>query len=460
MEVPDPDLVEFACMAHDIGHPPFGHVGETELNNVVNEHIHKIYQHSVNSSNDKPDNGKQEVWDSSAIANLGGFEGNPQSFRIVTRLAHKWIKGDGDTQQVFDDRSSRKLPTQWFGLDITAASMDAVSKYPWYRTDEKQSKWGVYGEPNDDSSDRAMLYWARDKLQAKLADNITQDFESYKKARSFECQLMDWCDDVTYAVHDVEDFFQIGLIPLHLIFGTPVPPPPIGILRNINPDVAEGPLSHEIYQEFVKKGRESVEWVSFREYVKKKWTDKGRTDIDDDYLDHIRSTLLKAGDGLSIGKAPEDSAFDRRMSHYRANQLIQHFIRGVSFEGTPMLHNGMLKLSDSIEEEKILRDQCSLLKELVWRYVIESPSLATHQAGQRKIVRNLFLVHRTEINLLPRQYQDLIEGNGSGYKGKYAEEYAKIRVAADYVSSLTEPHAISLHNRLMGSELGGFRTLT
>ena len=62
---PDPDLVEFACLAHDIGHPPFGHAGEHEMHKTLNELAGSGLE-------------------------FGGFEGNPQSFRIVTRLAHKW----------------------------------------------------------------------------------------------------------------------------------------------------------------------------------------------------------------------------------------------------------------------------------------------------------------------------------------------------------------------------------
>lgn len=88
----NPDVVEAACLAHDLGHPPFGHVAEEVLNELS--------------------------------YHFGGFEGNAQSFRIVARLASR----------------SR----DYTGLDLTRATLAATLKYPWYRGEnvEKPKKWG------------------------------------------------------------------------------------------------------------------------------------------------------------------------------------------------------------------------------------------------------------------------------------------------------------------------------
>lgn len=139
IKAPDPDLVEFACLAHDIGHPPFGHAGESEIHRTLDE----IFAAADGAAAAK------KVAAENTLA-LGGFEGNPQSFRIVTRLAHKWLLSDG--------REAIDLPTDWFGLDLTAASMDAVSKYPWKRKTLDQRKWGAYG--SGEGSDWAALEWA------------------------------------------------------------------------------------------------------------------------------------------------------------------------------------------------------------------------------------------------------------------------------------------------------------
>src|SRR5205809_376743 len=96
----DPDVVEAACLAHDLGHPPFGHIAEHALNELADE--------------------------------IGGFEGNAQSFRIVTRLA---------------SRSPNHA-----GLDLTAATLAAVLKYPWQRggNPQKTNKWGAYDSETRD----------------------------------------------------------------------------------------------------------------------------------------------------------------------------------------------------------------------------------------------------------------------------------------------------------------------
>jgi len=131
----DPDLVETACLVHDLGHPPFGHNGE--------EALHK------------------------ASLDIGGFEGNAQTFRLLTRLESKTI------------RHGRSL-----GLNLTRATLDAATKYPW-GFDGKNPKFGYYQE------DKEIFDWVR--LEVKGQGKV------------FEAQVMDIADDIAYSVHDIED---------------------------------------------------------------------------------------------------------------------------------------------------------------------------------------------------------------------------------------------------------------
>jgi dGTPase len=141
----DPDLMEGACLAHDLGHPPFGHNGEDALNAVAEA--------------------------------CGGFEGNAQSFRLLVRLEAKTV-----------DATGRSV-----GLNLTRASLDAATKYPWSRAVNSR-KFGVYDD------DQEIFNWVR--LGAPAG------------AQSMEAQIMDWSDDVAYSVHDLEDALVTGHVKL------------------------------------------------------------------------------------------------------------------------------------------------------------------------------------------------------------------------------------------------------
>ncbi len=152
----DPDLVEAACLAHDLGHPPFGHTGEGALNEVTGE--------------------------------IGGFEGNAQNLRILTRLEAKVIGADG--------RSA--------GLNPTRALLDAATKYPWTRR-PGTSKFGAYAD------DVPVFSWLRIGAPAESAAATTATATAATTAaKCFEAQIMDWSDDVAYSVHDLEDAIYAG----------------------------------------------------------------------------------------------------------------------------------------------------------------------------------------------------------------------------------------------------------
>ena len=145
----DPDLVDTACLAHDLGHPPFGHNGEKALNE----------------------------W----ALDFGGFEGNAQTLRLLTRIEPKVFGDDGHS----------------FGLNLTRASLDASCKYPW--TQEAgvsepggRTKFGVY------ESDIPIFDWIR-----QGADD---------RRLCIEAQVMDLSDDIGYSVHDFEDAIVNGYI--------------------------------------------------------------------------------------------------------------------------------------------------------------------------------------------------------------------------------------------------------
>lgn len=334
----DPDAIEAACLAHDLGHPPFGHLAETELNDLLEK------------------------------AGFEGFEGNAQSFRILTKLSFR----------------KRGQP----GLNLTRATLNSCLKYPYLRTLAKEPKWGAY------QSDQPIFDWVRKGYRAGV--------------KSLEAEVMDWADDITYAIHDLEDFFRVGLIPLEQLRN-----PKAGVVRTFLDEA--GPK-----QKKTAKKQFETAFAQLRAFFPASSFAGSRLDV------------------IAI--------------HGWASAQIRTCIEAASIRG------------GSLQIESDAKAQVEVLQQLTSVFVINSPSLATLQRGQRETIRVLYTNlygwaksawgRPKEVSRLPRALREYLiaaerEGAASDQEMR-TPDHLIARAVVDYIASLTEEQAILLYQRLTG----------
>ena len=340
----DGDVVETACLAHDLGHPPFGHIAESELDSCARE-------------NDVSD----------------GFEGNPQSFRIVTRVA-------------IHDQSHP-------GLNLTSASLNALQKYPWSRgvAGKKNEKWGHY-------------YGDTDLFEFARARDPASD------RRSAEAEIMDWADDVAYSIHDVDDFYRAGIVPLDRI-------------------LAGG-----------------TETGSFLEKMKR----DGKLDDVEVASKFIAVLREKASNDLL-------KPFQGTTAQYRSLRLLETFLiqrfLGVTNAGDLRLQSeGASRLHIAAER----RREVKILKGLMQHYVYDAPSLVAQQYGQRRLIRQLFDIFLDAANgnapagILPAPFDERLKD----IKDDKEAPMERVRLVMDVIASMTEQQAVTYFARLTGNSFG------
>lgn len=348
------DVVEAAALVHDLGHPPFGHIAEEELDRIAREH-------------GAPD----------------GFEGNAQSFRIVTRLAaHR------DPQR----------EDGYVGLNLTRATLNAALKYPHVRAvrhpeSKAYRKFGAY------DSDRESLEFAR-----ALAPK--------GEAQSLEAAIMDYADDVAYSVHDLEDFFRAGLIP-----------------------IAQIAQSKDTLSRFLD------DWCNDR------GPDRAQVEKQRESLELMLRDLFPF-DGQY------DDSFDHRAALRTASSnLIQRYVWAV--EVAPAGADEPLVVPAEV------RLQLKFLQRFVWKYVIEHPRLATQQHGQRRIIRSLFdiylrAVKARDVALVPPLFHRGLRQLGAPRSERDRDQNTpdETRLAVDIVASFSDAQAVLLYRRLTGIATG------
>lgn len=393
----DADVVEAAGYAHDLGHPPFGHASE------------EVLDHIARSELGLPD----------------GFEGNAQTLRIL--LVSEARQPDYD------------------GVDLTAATIAAVAKYPWkripYEGDERHDdrikndrhyrlhwkKFGAY------QTEWPVLSSAREFLLK--GDDLPPSFND--NTQSLEASIMDVADDITYAVHDFEDFFLAGKIDARTV------------LDELNPHASGRTMLDTLANDLAS------------DYAG--WFDKKAFE---DAVGQLYDELRYAPKNLT-GR-PDEVAWIRKF----ASNLIGRYLGAVTIFHSPPWADGPF-----IQLGKPEWHHMQVLKHIGRHFVIERHDLALLQRGQQRILHTLVdmlyeWVHSSkDRNRLPPRllWEVQIAYSEAAYSNKPVEtRYVKTegsstpravrgsinRCILDFLCLLTDGQCVALHDKLSGRNLG------
>jgi len=335
-----PDIAETAALAHDLGHPPFGHNGERALAELS--------------------------------ADCGGFEGNAQTLRILTRLEAKTFGPHGSA-----------------GLNLTRATLDACTKYPWTHADAADPagvhadgspreirKFGVYDD------DLPVFEWLRSGVNGRR--------------QCVEAQVMDLADDVAYSVHDLEDGIVAGRVDLTSLDRGPV-------------------------------------WQAVRDWYV--------PSADDDRLDGVLDGLQRIG---SWPQTPYDAS-RRALAALKnlTSDLIGRFCGAVQTatfaagDGPFVRHRADLIVPETTALE------IAVLKGIAAHYVMRADDRVAPMERQRELLTDL-------VETLCDRGPDALDRPFADDWAEAVDDNARRRVVVDQVASLTDASAVRWHDRLVG----------
>ncbi|ONI71035.1 hypothetical protein ALI144C_51735 [Actinosynnema sp. ALI-1.44] len=386
----DVDVVEAAALAHDLGHPPFGHIGEITLDKVARGSLLRLSD---------------------------GFEGNAQTFRSVLL---------GETRSAAYD-----------GLDLTCATLLAIAKYPWVRESTLKDDHDARLKTNTDYRRRWRKFsvYRSEKNSFTRARAFLDEVRSFRpETQSLEASIMDVADDITYAIHDLEDFYLAGILDVRAVLDE---------LRRNEQD------------SLLRKLRARLK-LDYPDYYRRALFDRAVMVVQKE----LRSSFATKYDGglTTVGRA-----------RAAGSKLIGKYINSVHISEDVFWTHGPYVALKSPQWHEV-----QLLKEITKNFVITRPDIALLQRGQQRILRELvqYLLEwkdsKSDFKRLPRRLREeiIIAQNGHGRidstraygdllrvrgNGGFAPRGDANRCILDYLCTLTDGQCYALYYKLSGS---------
>ncbi|MEO6943678.1 MAG: dGTP triphosphohydrolase [Lacisediminihabitans sp.] len=395
-------VVQAAASAHDLGHPPFGHLGEQVLDRVARERL--------------------------GLAD--GFEGNAQTFRILTDLDNC-------------DASER-------GLNLTVAVKAAVLKYPWSRNDWRHEDAApAHQLPRGVGINREL---GAAKFSAYVLDaaELTEVKSRYpligEHQQTVECSVMDIADDIAYSVHDLDDFYRSGVLQYPTIAAE--------LDAWLDNQAAFSELDDAMLERTLRTRGHSLERAWRRTAQKDGW-------IADE--SEFRDAVLRVQEGLVEGllAIPFDGGIDaeRRVAAF-TRHWIDRLKGAIAVEASPNVRSGHVRLARDAWHDVVV------LKFVHTRFVLDRADLTIYQRGQARVLESLvegfhaWLADPNDAPRAPRRLLDSVEATIESYAElartnlEYGGDIIRLgraRAVIDYVASFTDAQAMSAAALLGGT---------
>ena len=366
----DARITAFAGLAHDLGHPPFGHNGENALDDCMKQ--------------------------------SGGFEGNAQTLRILTKLEKKSAE---DQHQIDENGNDNRI-----GLNLSFRSIASVLKYdrkiPISRNTDKPVVKGYYA--------------SEESIVQKVKESVAPNLGKKEKFKTIECHLMDLADDIAYSTYDLEDSFKAGfLTPLTILASPP-----------------------ELLERVSRQIRKRTELKLDREDVMEVLYDTFTSAILPSYEDVPVDRITEAAAIKIAAEAysqSNDAAGDGTIRVSLTSDLITFLMSGVKVSPNFEIPS----MSKAYFDDDTLK-RVEVLKTYTYEATIMSSRLKVAEHRGYEIVQSIFegIVSDGGKYLMPDDFRRAYEN--------FDDEVDKKRVICDFIAGMTDRYAIEFYARLRG----------
>ncbi len=375
------DLVEFCALAHDLGHPPFGHQGEQQLDDCLIEQ--------------------------------GGFEGNAQTLRILSKVEKKII-----ASQLIGDKDNR------VGLNLCYRSLAGILKYD-NEIPVRKSDREAYATNKKTKIEPVKGYYSFEKeLVKNIKYHVTGVQNFNDKFKTIECSIMDVADDIAYSTYDLEDGLKAGFLnPIEMVFN-------YDIIEKIKKSV-NNRLSTDL-------SIQNITYILIDIFTildAKHYSSEIKNVLKDVNIDYETKFKTQLSNVLEISKQLGKNGFLRTQL---TSSLVNMFIEGVYLK-----FNEKYPALSIVDLKENVRVKIEILKRFVYESQILSPRLKIVEFRGKQIVKELFEILSNDKNgfdLLPDDYREL-------YKLTQNKDMQR-RLVADFIAGMTDRYALEFYGRI------------